>query len=253
MNYFFGIKNSEFLSEIQIPTFQNRNPNSVNISLFKAYPENNRWNIEELRNNRINNDFFLLKSEEISNKDIFFLAYPKNLDNYNHLKLKNFNNFTDTVPAYRANLKIILNNGGFSSYQSEYPFSMIQKKGTILSSISSIANENAEKNYIFIKNIYETPIFENFTAYLVNIRNKTIEEKIEIKTNYTNSFELNKKLIKPEIFLITKKYIGIPMFISIKNKHVSFEHTHPPHEYILSKNKFKKITELKEEINAIVN
>jgi hypothetical protein len=157
------------------------------------------------------------------------------------------------VPAYRANLKIMLNNGGFSSYQSEYPFTMIQKKGTILSSISSIANKDAEKNYIFIKNIYELPIFESFTAYLVNIRKKTIEEKIEIKTNYTNSFELNKKLIKPEIFLITKKYIGIPMFISIKNKHVSFEHTHPPHEYILSQNKFKKITELKEEINAIVN
>jgi hypothetical protein len=253
MNYFFGIKNSEFLSEIQIPTFQNRNRNSVNICLFKAYPENNRWNIEELKNNKINNDFFLLKSEEISNKDIFFLAYQNNLDNYDYLKLKNFNNFTVTVPAYRANLKIILNNGGFSSYQSEYPFSMIQKKGTILSSISSIANENAEKNYIFIKNIYESPIFENFTAYLVNIKNKTIEEKIEIRTNYTNSFELNKKLIKPEIFLITKKYIGIPMFVSIKNKHISFEHTHPPHEYILSQNKFKKITELKEEINAIVN
>jgi hypothetical protein len=253
MNYFFGIKNYEFLSEIQIPTFQNRNPNSVNIALFKAYPENNRWNIKELKKNKINNDFFLLKNEEISNKDIFFLAYPNNLDNYDYLKLKNFNNFTDTVPAYRANLKIVLNNGGFSSYQSEYPFSMIQKKGTILSSISSIANSDAEKNYIFIKNIYEFPIFENFTAYLVNIKNKTIEEKIEIKTNYTNSFQLNKKLIKPEIFLITKKYIGIPMFVSIKNKHISFEHTHPPHEYILSQNKFKKITELKEEINAIVN
>jgi hypothetical protein len=253
MNYFFGINNSEFLSEIQIPTFQNRNPNSVNIALFKAYPENNRWNIKELKNNKINNDFFLLKNEEISNKDIFFLASRGNLDNYDYLKLKNFNNFTDTSPAYRANLKIVLNNGGFSSYQSEYPFSMIQKKGTILSSISSIANADAEKNYIFIKNIYEFPIFENFTAYLVDIRNKKIEEKIEIKTNYTNYFELNKKLIKPEIFLITKKYIGIPMFVSTKNKHISFEHTHPPHEYILSQNKFKKITELKEEINAIVN
>jgi hypothetical protein len=253
MNFFFGIKNSEFSSELQIPTFQNRRPSTIDIALFKAYPENNTWNIKELKKNKINNDFFLLKNEEISNKDIFFLAYHDNLDNYDYIKLKNFNNFTDTIPAYRANLKIILDNGGFSSYQSEYPFSMIQKKGTILSSISSIANEDAEKNYIFIKNIYESPIFENFTAYLVNIKNKKIEEQIEIKTNYTNSFELNRKLIKPEIFLITKKYIGIPMFISIKNKHVSFEHTHPPHEYILSKNKFKKITELKEEINAIIN
>lgn len=253
MNFFFGIKNSEFNSEIQIPTFQNKNPNSTNILLFKGYAENNKWRIEELKNNKINKDFFLLKNEEISNKDIFFLANRKDLDNYDFLKLKNFNNFTDTSPAYRANFKIILKDGGFSSYQSEYPFSMIKKKGTILSSISSIANKDAEKNYIFIKNIYEDPIYENFNAYIVNIKSKKIEENIEIKTNYTNSFELKSSLIKPEIFLITKKYVGVPMFVSIKNKHVSLEHTHPPHEYILSKNSFKKIAELKNEINEIIN
>lgn len=253
MNFFFGIKNSEFNSEIQIPTFQNKNPNSTNILLFKGYAENNKWRIEELKNNKINKDFFLLKNEEISNKDIFFLANRKDLDNYDFLKLKNFNSFTDTSPAYRANFKIILKDGGFSSYQSEYPFSMIKKKGTILSSISSIANKDAKKNYIFIKNIYEDPIYENFNAYIVNIKSKKIEENIEIKTNYTNSFELKSSLIKPEIFLITKKYIGVPMFVSIKNKHVSLEHTHPPHEYILSKNSFKKIAELKNEINEIIN
>jgi hypothetical protein len=254
MNYFFGIKNSEFLSEIQIPTFQNRNPNSVNISLFKAYPENNKWNITELKNNRINDDFFLLKNEEISNKDIFFLAYQNNLYDYDYLKLKNFNNFTDTAPAYRANFKILLNDRyGFSSYQSEYPFEMTIKKGTILSAVSSIANKEAEKNYIFIRNIFQDPITVNFKAYLVNINLKKIEDEFDIKTNFTNSFELKKSLIKPEIFLITKDYLGIPMYVSVDNKHVSFEHTHPPHEYILSKNKFEKISELKKEINEIIN
>ena len=43
------------------------------------------------------------------------------------------------------------------------------------------------------------------------------------------------------------------MYVSVKNKHVSFEHTHPPHEYILSNNKFKKISDLKKEINEIIN
>ena len=46
----------------------------------------------------------------------------------------------------------------------------------------------------------------------------------------------------PEIFLVTDKYLGIPMYISVKNNHLSFEHTHPPHEYILSKNKFSKVS-----------
>ena len=233
MNYFFGVNNSEFLSEIQIPTFQNRNSNSVNISLFKVCAENNRWNIKELKKNK--------------------MALATDLKDYNFLKLKDFNNFTNTSPAYRANLRITLKNGGFSSYQSEYPYSMIIKRGGILSSVCSIANKDADKNYIFIKNICEFPIYENFEAYLVNIRTKTVEDKFEIKTNYTNSFELKNSLVKPEIFLITKNYLGIPMYVSVKNKHVSFEHTHPPHEYILSQNKFKKITELKKEINEIIN
>lgn len=253
MNFFFGINNSDILSEIQLPVFKNRYPDPENIFLFKGYAENNKWNIKELKYNKIDNHFFLIKNDEISNKDIFFLAYPQNLKNFDYLKLKKFNNFTCTAPAYRANLKISLINGGFSSYQSEYPFSMIEKRGSILSPISSLANKDAEKNYIFIKNIYEKPIYETFLAYLVNIKSKKIEEKIEIKTNYMNCFELKKTLIKPEIFLVTDNYLGIPMFVSIKNKHISFEHTHPPHEYILSQDKFKTVSNLKKEINEIIN
>ena len=42
------------------------------------------------------------------------------------------------------------------------------------------------------------------------------------------------------------------MFVSEKKKHLSFEHTHPPHEYILSNDKFMKVSELKREINEII-
>jgi hypothetical protein len=253
MNYFFGIENSNFSSEIQIPTFQNRREQPQNILLYKACIENNKWKIEELKNKKINKDFFLLEKKDIRNADIYFLATENDFDGYDNLKLKNFNKFTDTTPAFRANFKIVLKNGGFSSYQSEYPHSMVEKRGTILSSVSSIANKDADVNYIFVKNIFTEPLHVNFNAYLVDIIRRKVEEKIILKTNYTNSFELNKKLIRPEIFLVTKNYLGIPMYVSVHNKHVSFEHTHPPHEYILSKNKFKKISELKNEINEIVN
>ena len=253
MNFFFGINNSEFTSELQIPLFKNRKPKEENIKLFMAYPNKKKWLIEEVKKKK-NKGFYFLKGEEIWNNNIFFLAYDKNLTNYDFKKLINFNKFTDTAPAYRANFKILLNNqGGFSSYQSEYPFEMTIKKGTILSAVSSIANKDAEKNYIFIRNIFQDPITENFKAYLVNINLKKIEDEFDIKTNFTNSFELKKSLIKPEIFLVTKDYLGIPMYVAVDNKHISFEHTHPPHEYILSKNKFEKISELKKEINAIIN
>ena len=122
---------------------------------------------------------------------------------------------------------------------------MITKKGTILSSISSLANSDADKNYVLIKNIFEEPIEENFKAYLVNYKTKSIEEKFEIKTNYTNCIEISNKLIKPEIFLTTDKYLGIPMYVSVKNSFLSFEHTLPPHSYLLSENRFIKVTNLK--------
>jgi hypothetical protein len=253
MNFFFGIKNTEFSSEIQIPTFQNRSGKITNIQLFKAYIDNNKWIIEEIKNKKVNPYFFILNPEDINNNEIYFLANNIDFENYNGLNLLDFNKFTDTSPSFRSNLKIILNNGGFSSYQSDYPYSMINKRGTILSSVCSIANKYAQKNYIFIKNIFTNPVNENFNVYLVDVLKKKIEEKITIRTNYTSSFELAKFLIKPEIFLVTEKYLGIPMYVSVDNKHVSFEHTHPPHEYILSDNKFKKVSDLKKEINEIIN
>ena len=253
MNFFYGINNDMFKSEVQIPLFQNRNFKKSNLKLFKSYPKNNKWILQEVSSKKINDYFYILKNEDILSNEIFFLADETIFNEFDDKKLKNFNNFTDTSPAFRANFKIYLNQGGFSSYQSEYPYSMITKKGTILSSISSIANSDADKNYVLIKNIFEEPIEENFKAYLVNYKTKSIEERFEIRTNYTNCFEISNKLIKPEIFLTTDKYLGIPMYVSVKNRFLSFEHTHPPHEYILSENKFIKVTNLKKEINEIIS
>lgn len=254
MNYFFGVDNKYFLSEIQIPLFQNNGLASNNIKLYNCKPVNNKWEIQELDNVKHNSQFHFLESSDNTNSEIYFLADPGDLIGYDKLSLKNFNRFTDTSPDFRANLRILLKGGGgFSSYQSDYPYAMTKKKGSILSPISAIANKDADKNFIFIKNIYEKPIFKKFNAYLVNIDTRKIEEVFEIKTNYTNIIELDKKFIKPEIFLFTKDYLGVPMYVSLRDKHVSFEHTHPPHEYILSNNKHKKIKDLKKDINEIIN
>jgi hypothetical protein len=252
MNFFYGINNDIFKSEIQIPLFQNRVLKPIDLKLFKCFPKNNKWIVEEIKNKKVDDYFYVLKNQDISNNEIYFLAKDKDLKNFNNIELKNFNDFTKTSPAYRANLKIYLENGGFSSYQSEYPFSMAAKKGTILSSISSIANTDASENYILVRNIYKEPIEEKFSAHFINIKTKKIESEYELKTNYTNMIKIKKEFIKPEIFLTTKSFLGVPMYASVKNKFVSLEHTHPPHEYILSKNKFLKITKLKNEINEII-
>lgn len=253
MNYFFGIKNSEFTSELQIPLFKNRITKVEDINLYKAYIKDNEWKTEILNLKKTEKSFYILNPDEIDNDVIFFLAYENDIENFNKKKLIKLNNFTNTEPNFRSNLKIILKDGGFSSYQSEYPYRMITKYGNIISSVSTLANEDAEKNYILIKNIFESPIKENFNLYLVDIKKKKIEEKIQIKTNFTNFIELKKSIIKPEIFLVTDKYLGVPVYVSVKGKHVSFEHTHPPHEYILSENRYKIVSEFKNEILEIIN
>ena len=253
MNYFFGINNKVFKSEIQIPVFRNSDFKPSNFQLFKCFPENKKWLIKEIKKNKVNDFFYIVKNDEITNKYIFFLADNKILNNFNNLELQKFNTFTDTLPAYRSNLKLYLDKGGFSSYQSEYPFSMATKNGSILNSINSLANTDADKNYIFIKNIFKEPIEEKFPAYVINYKLKKIEEKYELITNYSNFIEISKNLIHKDNFFFTKKFMGVPIYISIKNKHVSLEHTHPPHEYILSNNKFQKVAILKNEINEIIN
>ena len=44
----------------------------------------------------------------------------------------------------------------------------------------------------------------------------------------------------------------IPLYVSINNNHISFEHTHPPHEYILSDDKYIKITDLKKNLMKLL-
>ena len=256
MNYFFGIKNSFLNSKLTIPRFQNSNPTKKEYILFQLEIINQSWKISNLSNIDLNSDFYKIGSSLIGNGNIFCLATKAEileLEKNNYSKLVNFNNFTDTIPDYRANLQVSIEGGGFSSYQSEYPFSMVTKKGSILSALSSLCNKNADQNIIFFKNIYELPIQEEFCVFFVNIKTMKVLKKEVVSTNFLNEIIVEKEFIKPEVFLFTDKYIGIPIFCSIQDKHISFEHTHPPHEYIMSEDKFKLVSELKKEFSEIIN
>ena len=256
MNFFFGIKNSFLSCSLTIPKFQNNGLKNNNYNVYAAKIQNEKWFIKKSIYNE-NDDFFFLKNSEIENNKIFFLASDEEIEkkfSNNFSKLIDLNNFTDTSPsAYRANLRVNLTNGGFSSYQSEYPFSMISKKGSILSPLSTLLDSNADKNFIFFKNIYFKPIYEVAQLYFINIKEKNILAIHEIKSNALNEIEVNSDFIKESTYIFTKGCIGIPLFISIKNNSISFEHTHPPHHYILSDDKFKIISNLKNNVDKILS
>ena len=171
MNFFFGIKSKIFKSELQIPMFQNRNPQKKKISLYEAYIQNNKWKLAIVSVNYTRHDFYLLDEKIINNKKIFFLANYHDLKNFDYYELKDFNKFTNTSPDFRSNFKIKIINKGFSSFQSEYPFEMIKKKGIIVSQINSLANPDTKNNYLIFRNIFHLPIEEKFSGYFINLKN----------------------------------------------------------------------------------
>jgi hypothetical protein len=256
MNFFFSFNNNFIKSRITIPRFNNLGKRDDSLKVFEATIDKNLWKINTV-NCDFNDNFYFIDDYLTNNTSIYFLAKKSNIDlmkKNNYSKLINFNNFTKTYPVeYRSNLKIMLQGGGFSSYQSDYPFSMISKKGSILSPVSSLLNKSSDKNIILIKNIFEEPIREKFNLFFVDLIKKKILKKEKILTNFTNEIVVDSNFIEPNVYIYTDKYLGIPIYLTIKNKHISFEHTHPPHHYILSGDKFKRISEIKKEVHEIVN
>ena len=243
MNFFFGIKSRFIKSQLKIPKFQNSGKFDKDIKVYEAFPLNNKWNINKIECDENKNFYFI--SDKIENNKIFFLANEDEVTQNKIIlfdELKDINNFTDTTPAFRANLKLFSENGGISSYQSEYPFDMTKRRGSILSPINILLNKNAEKNIIFFKNIFFKPINEKTNLFFVNFQEKKIIKRVEILSNYLNEIIVDKELLNNDTYLFTENCLGIPMYLSIKNFHLSFEHTHPPHHYILSQNRYEKIS-----------
>ncbi len=252
MSFLFGINNEILNSELQVARFRIKDKDLkkfLNLKLFKCYPQNNSWKIEMLENQKKNDFFYILNNEEISNNNIFFLSNEDTLANFNTFILENYN--IDGA-LQRANFKIYLKNGGFSSYQSDYPFELTTKKGSVVTSVNSLFNSNADINYIFFRNIFYKPIEDKFNSYLVDYKNKKILMKYELKTNNSNFIEIEKKFIKDGIFFVTQEYIGIPMYVSIKNNFLSFEHTHPLNAFLLNEDKYVVASNLKKEMNEII-
>ena len=254
MNFFFGINSSILTSKLTIPRFSNKKPTKKNYKIFQLKIKNKRWKINKLDDVELSEDFYKIDNSLIDNGSIFCLATEDEVQQFEQSNLSKLSDFSDytTGSSFRANLQVSIENGGFSSYQSEYPFGMVTKTGSILSSISSLCNTSADENIVFLKNIYELPIQEEFRVFFVNLKTKRVLKKELVLTNYMNEIVIDKDLIKPEVFLFTDKYIGVPIFCSIKNKHISLEHTHPPHEYLLGSDKFKIVTELKRQFNEII-
>lgn len=251
MNFFFSIENPQFEPKLTIPKFQNRNQEDfIDRSLYSAEIIDDEWSIDTVNCSQDKN-FFYLDKINLSNKKIFFISTKNTVKNLPELKrsLIDLDNFTDTDPAYRSNMEIKLTNGGFSSYQAEYPYSLANKKSDILSNTYLLTNKFAEKNYLFFKNIYVEPITYESSGFIIDLKQEKILRKINLLSNTTNIIPLLDDDLGKDIYFFSKGMSGIPIFVSEKDGHLSMEHTHPPHLYLLGNEKFKIVNQLKKKIH----
>jgi len=255
MNFFFHACNDFLSSTLTIPKFQNQGKSSEDLNLFSARISNNAWQI--IIPDYVEDDFFWTVESDIRNKDdIYFISSPDSIENI-HLNnsLLDLNDHTNTMPEYRANLEVSNTKGAWSSYQSEYPFNMTKKLGSLYSECGLLTDHKAENIGVFIRNIYYLPIKDEVTFYLYDdLHNKILSEFI-LKLNTTSYIDLSDfKELLSNCFIYSKDCLGIPIYVSqYKNGSLSFEHTHPPHESISGSMRFHYVNQLKNAANKKIS
>jgi len=254
MNLFFFTKTTGIESSLQVPRFKNDGKFALNYKLFEANIVDNEWNIKECNCNYDHN-FYYVTCDNSNYDTVFFLATTAEIRKYAKSKiLNNYNDFTDTIPDFRANLSVTNEKHGLSSYQSEYPYSMVNKKGSLITSASILSNYKAARNIIFIKNIYFKPEKIDFSLYVVDQKLKTILKHYILFTNSTNAIEIDFDLQNNNLYFVSKDYLGVPIYLSEgKDGQLSYEHTHPPMDNISGENRYGIIKNYRKKFIEIVN
>lgn len=255
MNFFFFALAPGIKSSLTIARFQNSGLSAADdAKLWSATPHDGQWSVN-LAECEEAADFWKVTATEETRHHVYFIATEGELENSGWFSdgLTELNEFTNTAPDYRANLRVYNNRGGFSSYQSEFPTKMIDRRGDLLSPILTLANPTAEKNIIFIRNVFKEPIREPYKAYIVNKSNSKVEAEYDIYSNSTNFIELSKDLIGPDMYIYCKGFLSIPVYLSeARDGHLSFEHTHPPHSNVSGPQTHTLVRSYKTEVARIV-
>ena len=216
------------------------------LRLYKAEIIDNRWNVSSPNDLRETDNFYHL--ENLNNKSIFGFGTDKGIQEIKDKnKLCNIENFTDTIPDFRANLLIKNKAGGFSSYQSEYPYKMVVAQGSLYSDCGLLSNSNGSTIGVFIRNIYFLPTNETKEIYLYSNEKNRILQKFKVKLNQTTFIDLTSwKEDLSYCYLYANQFLGIPIYmVEYNDGSLSFEHTHPPHESLLGEDKYKRVRMLK--------
>jgi hypothetical protein len=249
MNFFFLTVNEKYSAKLAIPKFQNSGRTDSQLRLYQANIVANKWCISKPDNCTQDEQFWHLHYSGPNNDAIFFLSSELDarlIEEKN--QLVNIGKFTDTSPSFRANMMIENSFGGFSSYQAEYPFTMVEKLSSFYSECGLLTSDSSCSAGVFIRNINIEPITEERDLWLFSVPKNKVLDSYKVRLNTTTYIDLTKH--KKELngcFLFAKDFIGVPSYVTeYDDGSLSFEHTHPPHEALLGSNRFQLVSKLKE-------
>jgi len=256
MNFFFHTSCQNIKSKLSIPRFSNHSYLVRHINLYAFNIDNGSWRAKKI-NLKKNINWYFIESNRFNSDEIYCFCSEEEKDlMVKSNELQDLNNYTDTSPDYRSNLKITNNLGGFSSYQSEYPIALTKIESPIYSEIGLLTDsDNINQVGVFFRNVFYLPSKETKSVYLVDLNNDQIIYEFSVKQNSTNFLDLTqwKNDIK-NYALLTTNISGIPIYmIEYANGSISFEHTHPPHESISGEKKFQLVSKMKKDALKKVN
>lgn len=256
MNYFFFASSNDYNCRLTIPKFRADGGMRCENRLIRARVINGSWDFQIVQVENENDAFWYVNDKVFQSNDIFFIATK---DEFLHQKQANslleLNRFTHTDPAFRCNLEVSNPKGGWSSYQSEYPYRMIGGRGTIFSNVATLSNPGVKLNGCFLRNIFIEPIVERFRVLVFNAASGSILLETHAKTNTTSYISFDGLPVEQtDLVLWAEGFLGIPIYVSTDQfNNISMEHTHPPHESVHGAERFALVRKMKDQYEKKLN
>lgn len=233
MNYYFFLYREGYANRLNIPRFRNDSTHKPDMELYAASVRDGAWHFYRPES-IVDQNFWYVDANAENRNDLFFICLPDEFElQKKSERLIYLNDYTKTAPDYRCNILIKNDVGGFTSYQSEYPFSMVGRRGGLISSIDTLKNDSGKMNALFIRNVFHEPIQDNYPATILETANNTVLDEIELRTNTSNFIDLAPFRGHNGLYVMAKGFLGVPVYFSEgPSGALSMEHTHPPHESV---------------------
>ena len=142
-----------------------------------------------------------------------------------------------------------------TSYQGEYPHKMANiKKGSLLSYdfLKSYIRKKNVDNYLLLMNLnLDASCQSKIKVFIYSPKNRKKTFELNARENLININKLNffnNNFANETLFICSNHSSFIPLFLSIdkSNSQLSLEHTHPPSEMFIGRDKYKMVKELKD-------